>query len=387
MKKLFAVGLLFALLSMLFASCGDIPQETTTPNQETTEKSDTSIPAADEPRYLYDANWTHLIRYDLKTGRSAIACPDPLCEHGENCPVKGINSSRFYVTENYLFWATSGSRDNSVLCYDLKANKITVIYETDAQTNGFFLHGDSLLFFGSQYEYDENKIPIGLIWHLYRYDPQAQTLLRLTEEPLPKSYGIAQKDEDQIIWYDKLGRDNTLFFSTDYDFQNHKDLDASEITEGFIVGDFRYDVETRYSEHCISFTVTRFSLQTGNTEDYIDHILLPQDVTFAEESGILYRKKIPVPDERCVSEEVLTYQSLINESTCFRIALDENYSFGKELGYHDGRQSGNKIAVDVFYNDTENGISYETKGICLIDLANGSYQILLCELTRTEIND
>ena len=119
MKKLFAVGLLFALLSMLFASCGDIPQETTTPNQETTEKSDTSIPAADEPRYLYDANWTHLIRYDLKTGRSAIACPDPLCEHGENCPVKGINSSRFYVTENYLFWATSGSRDNSVLCYDL----------------------------------------------------------------------------------------------------------------------------------------------------------------------------------------------------------------------------------------------------------------------------
>ena len=84
-----------------------------------------------EERFIYSyRNYGTLIRYDIIDKKATIACPDPLCEHGKDCPVTNIFTA--YVSKDYIMY---GKLENGLLggytiyCYDLINGIVSKILE------------------------------------------------------------------------------------------------------------------------------------------------------------------------------------------------------------------------------------------------------------------
>ena len=92
MKKIISAFLLFAILTLMLGltSCsGNTDHDRPKPSDFVNE------------RFIYRMDNGTLKRYDLVNKTISVACPDPLCEHGDDCPVTNI--SGYTVTDKYVF--------------------------------------------------------------------------------------------------------------------------------------------------------------------------------------------------------------------------------------------------------------------------------------------
>ena len=104
MKKFISIILILATLILSLTSCkGEEPPESTFVND----------------RFIFQLDNNVLKRYDLVSRTVSVACPDPLCEHGDECPVTNI--SGYTVTDKYVFLERGfgGKRSMMLSVYDI----------------------------------------------------------------------------------------------------------------------------------------------------------------------------------------------------------------------------------------------------------------------------
>ena len=148
MKKILALILIIASLSLPLTSCkGNEPSESGYVND----------------RFIFQLDRTVLKRYDLFSRTVSVACPDPLCDHGEACVVSDISGCR--TSRNCVYFYKDGFR-----CYNPARNEIKLIFESGAQVFGPGQGVENTVYFTVySYDYDDNGMIIGGGYDIYGY--------------------------------------------------------------------------------------------------------------------------------------------------------------------------------------------------------------------------
>lgn len=221
------------------------------------------IDDAGEERFLYAATWGgRIIRYDVIDRRASVACPDPQCKHGEDCPVTLVE--RLTVSDDYLLYV-HGELAGDVYCYNLRLGTIDKIISV-AQASALYLINKTVYFSASQYEYNDDGSIRGEVWNVYKYDIDSKQLTRLNDEALAASVSVERHTEDTIIW---KSMDKTRF-SSDYDFKN---IIANLPPQPQVVGDYTYKAASHYHEGMYIYKVERSNNIDNTTELVQDRIL------------------------------------------------------------------------------------------------------------------
>ncbi len=248
MKK--KISILICLLSIILWCCGC--------------KNDTIVDSGEtDGRFMYAATWGgRLIRYDVVSKKATIACPDPLCAHGEDCLVTNID--RLTVMGDYLC-LVRGEFEGDVYLYDIKQGTIVKILDASQATNSYMI-GNNIYFSASQYEYADDGSLSAEVWHVYQYDVATSNLKKISQNALASSVTAISHDDHSIIWEDNDGRR----FSSDYNFQNIVDnVPASDMK----VGEYAYSVVTHYHDGTYIFKIERTNVKADITETLQDGVM------------------------------------------------------------------------------------------------------------------
>ena len=90
-----------------------------------------------------------LFRFNVENGRMTTLCPDPLCDHGEECPffdVINYSVDGNIIRFDRIFYDSDGEFVNAICEYDISEGKLRVLkqYKEDGYTNtfkfGYFWH-------------------------------------------------------------------------------------------------------------------------------------------------------------------------------------------------------------------------------------------------------
>ena len=150
-----------------------------------------------EQRFLYAATWGgRLIRYDVVDKKATVACPDPQCNHDDNCLVTKID--RLTVSDDYLLYVR-GEFAGDIYCYDIKAGKIDKIHSA-AQSSALYLINDTVFFSASQYEYNEDGSLKSEVWNVYKYDIVSKNLAKINDTPIAASVSESLADLFQVLY-------------------------------------------------------------------------------------------------------------------------------------------------------------------------------------------
>lgn len=164
-----------------------------------------------------------LFKYDIMEKEASVACPDPLCEHDENCLVTGIQG--FTVTDEYVYLYRGELMKNiDVYVYDLSKNKIEFLI-SGSQVSSVYEAKDYAYFTLGEWVYNEEGELESQAFNQYRYCPKTKELKLLSEESLSGFANMQYHDDEKIIWY-ALGEG---YFSTDYDFKNKQEMELPSV--------------------------------------------------------------------------------------------------------------------------------------------------------------
>lgn len=214
-----------------------------------------------DTNFIYSAHWQgQLIKYDLANKKATIACPDPMCEHGEDCLVSNV-SDDICVSEDYIMFK-SGAWAQALYCYDLKKGVIEKVMDyTSCQSVGIY---DNFAFFSAAHMiYDDEGKPIRKEWYPYKYDMAKKKLTKLSDKPLNTEKGILPFgiDDNKILWRDGNGET----FATDFNF-NEKSWEYTPM----LIGDYIYSNNAEYQEDgSFYWNFSRTHISDGTVEEVI----------------------------------------------------------------------------------------------------------------------
>lgn len=269
MKRFFSAFLIFTMLVLVLASCETGNGQITLP--ENTDTSATTAPAEGttgpiedgidyikppkkisyelESPYVYDAPSGILLRFDIKRKRATIACPDPLCDHGDKCPVNGI--ADVAVAKDYIYFR-KGMTD--LYCYRLAENKVERIFRTNGRLDmNFYPVGNRMYFSSCEYEINKTNGSISRqIWNFYRYDAETNQTEKLSKEPIVSSIRVLNSKNGRLHL-----EENGKQYSTDMNFENRSEEWNVKSSENFTLS-VDYAAE--------GMTLSKTDLSTGESK-------------------------------------------------------------------------------------------------------------------------
>lgn len=222
MKK--TVCVLFMTLLFLFSACGTGGSPAVPPAVPPTSppagegSTDVILPPKTinfekESPYIYDVPSGILVQYDLEGRRAEIACPEPFCSHGKDCPVTGITS--LAVAVDFLYFI-KGMGD--IYCYDLVKNKVVPVFTATTVAPLLTPAGRYLYFSASSRGKDETGDTARQSWHFYRYNAETNATERLTDTPLAVCPTISGVKNERLYF-----SENGTVYSTNLRYQDRKE--------------------------------------------------------------------------------------------------------------------------------------------------------------------
>ena len=162
MKKIISL-ILIALLLFSFVSCKDT----------------TEIPEYKNDRYIYetiilaDSGYNVIVEFDIISKSARIPCPDPLCEHGDDCLVSHIPSSvqtsknRAYFKKNDCYYVINSAKNRITELFDSSYSHVSCPYQGP---------GSTVYFVTREYEYSDIGEITRTVYNVFKYDEEKETL-------------------------------------------------------------------------------------------------------------------------------------------------------------------------------------------------------------------
>ena len=323
-----------------------------------------------EERFVYSyRDYGTLIRYDIIDKKATIACPDPLCEHGKDCPVTNIFTA--YVSKDYIMY---GKLENGLLggytiyCYDLTNGVVSKVLECPRYQDIVFIK-DAAYFSASRVEYNADGSPDGEVWDVYRYTMASQDLAKLNTESLVSEVSVNRYTDDQIVWWDIHEFSGSSYFSTDYDFQNLTPANGDSI-----IGDYTYHFAYHYGEDgSLKHDITRTVMSTGTTENVVTGGASYRLDNIDNPKGVVYNT-YENDDGRTIY-----YKSLsdLNEKVLCRIP-DEYALSGDEVYPNAGTAlyAGGYIGIYVYPKDADHSEYHSGDTMLFVHIDTGDMFVL-----------
>lgn len=252
MKKL--ICLILALCSLFLASCGE---EEPPVNTETQKKDEWVTPNdyMDERFIYYNGK-----RYDTAERIATVLCPDPLCDHGEDCVMKNAGEIAL-ITEKYIYFRSTWMAKKYTR-YDKQNNKYEEFFAAEGQCGYPFLVGGDIYFCASEYEYADTGELIGEEWHMYLAENEGAPV-KITAEPLPGSVMVHSYNPGQgkIVAYFE-----STYFETDKNFSYIEYCERPQISHGGYYYKMDYSKVDPQNPDTWCLKYERTNAETGETE-------------------------------------------------------------------------------------------------------------------------
>lgn len=317
-------------------------------------------------RFIYSAKWFgRLICYDLIDKKASVACPDPLCEHGADCPVSEIQW--YYISGDNIAFIKYGSGQssntaNELFLYDLKAGNIELV--KSSPNIGMATIAKHFIYFSSTYmEYDENGKPVGNIWEIFRYDINTKELKKLNSESIADRHYVYYFTDELLYW-----TDDNIYYTTNYDYENNKNVDPV-----IKKGDTVITLETDFSDPYSTFSwIVGRKLSNGETETVVSGVYSFGDDNPEEPKGMIFNSYHHNNGNTIFYMDYNTFEIRKLCDLPEGIAAFDLYT---EQGSK--RCLGNYVGIYV----NADGISYEeaaltSESIMFIDINTGEYFVL-----------
>lgn len=365
MKKFISIILILATLILSLTSCkGEKPPESTFVND----------------RFIFQLDNYVLKRYDLVSRTVSVACPDPLCEHGEDCIMSKVGSAT--ITDKYVFisrnWLPAIS-NMGYYVYDIEKNTIELMHETIGSEH-MYVAGDYAYFSDREPVYDDTGLLIERVWYMYRYDLKAKKLEKISAEPVSGIARIVTSTENEIYW--RLDGTGDEYYITDYNFENRREWSYKEYIEYCeqinTVDGYALDSTYGVSPEGAIGSARRIELtdKDGNKELIAEYSNGLRWDNLEKRTGFIYQTGNFIPNEEDVLEfkpgNKLIYISLTDRSRVFEIDIPE-YTNMKIMGFQGCRHYVGEYtsleATIVKYD--ENGEKYLHNGIFVLNTKTG----------------
>ena len=181
--------------------------------------------------YMYGVVGKRLMRYNLRTGRGSVACPEPSCTHTlRDCPVTMVGDVCFQFGEHLIFI----NKFQQLCDYDLAANSIKGITEKsgDSHANDLVMGNGCMYYTFVQYEPDETRPEVGVPYQeIFRYNTESDQAEKLNHKKIETLDSLIDVEEDRLVW---KSPETGETYSTDMDYQDKQPCDFSGET---FVGD------------------------------------------------------------------------------------------------------------------------------------------------------
>ena len=364
MKKFISIILILATLILSLTSCkGEEPPESTFVND----------------RFIFQLDNNVLKRYDLVSRTVSVACPDPLCEHGEDCIMSKVGSAT--ITDKYVFvsrnWRPAIS-NMGYYVYDIEKNTIELMHETIGSTH-IYVVGNYAYFSCREPVYDDTGLLIERVWYMYRYDLKAKKLEKISAEPVSGIAQIVTSTESEIYWrFDGTGVE---YYITDYNFENRREWSHKEYLEYCeqknTVSGYTLEDDWIHPEGTIGSGMKIELIDSdGNKELIAEYSNGLRWDNIENRTGFIYQTGDFIPNEEGALEfkvgDKLVYISLTDRNRVFEIDIPENVSV-KITGFQGCRHYVGEYtsleATIVKYD--ENGEKYLHNGIFVLNTKTG----------------
>ncbi len=334
-KRVLLFLLILSIFCSCFCACGDTP-----------DTPDMPFELGDQCFYFFGGNNRNLVRGDITTRRSSIPCPDPLCDHGENCPVgkvakiNAVTEKRIYFSRN-----TPGSAyrfNGDLYCYDLENGTVEMLISTHQIAPMFGFVGENAYFAASEVIFTEEGSVDRVLWDIYRYDPNAKQLQKLTQESLPEPYHLQRTKETQegirLIWE---GAEGTSYIETDEIFQNLRKTERPALD---IFNGYQYVLTSSFLEDGnVSFKMEQLNVKTQERKLVADRITsslrMYRETPESEPTGLLCQF-LDEPD--CYRRVYLIHFSDLSREVF--IELPSEYAISVGTYHYDRLQIGPYLA-------------------------------------------
>ncbi len=365
MKKILTLILILAMLSLSLTSCkGEEPPENNFVND----------------RFIFQLDNNVLKRYDLVSRTVSVACPDPLCEHGEDCIMSKVGSAT--ITDKYVFisrnWRPAISNMGYYI-YDIEKNTIELMHETIGSEH-MYVAGKYAYFSCREPVYDDTGMLIERVWYMYRYDLKAKKMEKLSAEPVSGIARIVTFTENEIYWrFDGTGVE---YYITDYNFENKREWSHKEYLEYCeqknTVGGYTLEDDWIHSEGTIGSGMKIELIDSnGNKELIAEYSNGLRWDNLENRTGFMYMPGDFIPNEDGIpaftpDDDKIIYISLIDRTKRYEIDLPENV-WVKIVGFqgcrHYAQEYTSLEATMVKYD--ENGEKYIQLGIFVLNTQTG----------------
>ncbi|MBQ9745431.1 MAG: hypothetical protein IJW21_01240 [Clostridia bacterium] len=365
MKKILALILIFATLALPLASCGEEePPESTFVND----------------RFIFQLDNYVLKRYDLVSRTVSVACPDPLCEHGEGCIMSKVGTAT--ITDKYVFisrnWRPSIS-NMGYYVYDIEKNTIELMHETIGSEH-MYVAGDYAYFSCREPVYDDTGLLIERVWYMYRYDLKEKKLEKLSAEPVSGIAHAVTFTENEIYW--RFHGTGMEYYITDYNFENRREWSHEEYLEycaalNTVVG---YTLKSTYGASPEGAIGSGYRIElideAGNKELIAEYSNGLRWDNIENRTGFIYQTGDFIPNKEGVLEfksgNKLVYISLVDRTKRYEIDLPEN-AWVKIVGFQGCRHYvGEYTSLEAYVTKyDENGEKYLHNGIFVLNTKTG----------------
>ena len=348
MKKILCFTLV--LCSLFLASCMEnVPQKAEYKND----------------RYIYQlvpsANGKNIIvKFDVIEKTAVPACPDPLCEHKNGCPVYGVDE--IYVTKNCIY-IQKGNIFNGIkiYVYDLSSNTISFLKDVRQISDPIEVENGIVYFTMSQIEYDQNGEAKAEIFHLYKRNELTREFTKVSDEALSGFAILKYYDDEKLVW-SFVGEKG--YYSTDYNFKNKQPYE-------FPQKDVSIDFDTIYTGS-LRHNMYEINNLTGEKIYIFKDAISFNYIDRRESNIVLY-----MPSKEVIDGEDIKYLPTRNivctniENKCEihtweipdGIMISHLYS---EIANR--REIGNYIGIECYSSETdEKGNLYQLHGIFVVN--------------------
>ena len=333
-KRVLLLVLILSIFCSCFCACGDTPDDGDN----------------DSVCYMYELTADHVLkRFDLVTRKTTVACPDPLCEHGENCPVNGISYLE-YTSEQRIYF--SKAWDTQLYCYDIDTGTIELIFTAEGQISHRLKAVDGVIYFSaSTYQRDTNGTLKKEVWDVYAYfqdtrQVQKQNETSFADAPILVRVSQTQEQQTKLAW--KMA---DTYFETDMQFQNRQELEKAPPTMQNQNGFYQYTFATRPSaaNGKMVYDLLRQNLETKETETLVADVATFRAIRDERETliGFIYNLDADREEYRSV------YLVLFSDSTPTKLfTLPSGYSTGPIYAdYGSSLQKGDYVGFHVRKED------------------------------------
>ena len=365
MKKLIAIILILATLALPLTSCKVEEQP------ESTFVND---------RFIFQLDNNVLKRYDLVSRTVSVACPDPLCEHGEGCIANKVSAAT--ITDKFVFFSRGFvTVDNAGghYVYDIEKNTIEAM---ERGSNHIYLVKNYAYFSDREPVYDDTGMLTGRVWYMYRYNLKSKKLEKLSAEPVSGIARIVKYTENEIYW-NMSGASTDEFYITDYNFENRREWSREQYLEYCeeinTVGGYALEITHNIHPEGTIGSGDRIAIidEAGNRELIAEYSAGMRWDNIENRTGFMYMPGDFIPNEEGIpafTPEInkLVYVGLADRSKRYEIEIPENISV-KVTGFQGCRHYvGEYTSLEAYMTKyDENGEKYIQCGIFVLNTKTG----------------